>query len=150
MIRTLSVPLKIDSLIQIAQWVESCLEQWLLPASKNFAIQLCCEEAFSNIIKYGVAQPRADAFDSAVANFSLKYQQHQLQLTIEDHCEPFNPLEAAQPVVPSSLEEAKIGGLGIDLMKKFAQKIRYERKDYKNRMLFIFDLPASTNAPLLG
>jgi len=54
MIMTLSVPLKIDSLIQIAQWVESCLEQWLLPASKNFAIQLCCEEAFSNIVKYGV------------------------------------------------------------------------------------------------
>ena len=143
---TLSVPLKIDSLIQIAQWAESSLEQWLLPASKNFAVQLCCEEAFSNIVKYGVSQHSDDEFASAVANFSLDYQQHQLQLIIEDPCEPFNPLEAAQPVVPSTLAEAKIGGLGIDLMKKFAQKIRYERKDYKNRLLFIFDLSGSTQA----
>jgi anti-sigma regulatory factor (Ser/Thr protein kinase) len=144
MIMTLSVPLKIDSLIQIAQWVETSLEQWLLPVSKNFAVQLCCEEAFSNIVKYGVHESGAGEPESAVANFSLEYQQHQLQLIIEDPCEPFNPLEAAQPVVPSNLAEAKIGGLGIDLMKKFAQKIRYERKDYKNRMSFIFDLSGST------
>jgi len=73
-----------------------------------------------------------------------------LQLIIEDPCEPFNPLEAAQPVVPSNLAEAKIGGLGIDLMKKFAQRIRYERKDYKNRMSFIFDLSGSTQTPRLS
>jgi anti-sigma regulatory factor (Ser/Thr protein kinase) len=150
MIMTLSVPLKIDSLVQIAQWVESCFEQWLLPVSKNFAVQLCCEEAFSNIVKYGVSEPRAEGFVSAAANFSLEYQQHQLQLIIEDPCEPFNPLEAAQPVVPTTLAEAKIGGLGIDLMKKFAQKIHYERKDFKNRLFFIFDLPSSNHAPELG
>ena len=52
-------------------------------------------------------------------------------------------------MVPNNLSEAKIGGLGIDLMKKFAQKIMYERKDYKNRMLFIFDLPSVKVTPLV-
>jgi len=144
---TLSVPLKIDSLIQVAQWAENCLEQWLLPPSKNFAVQLCCEEAFSNIVKYGVAEQSTDEFESAVANFSLEYQQHRLQLIIEDPCKPFNPLETAPPVVPSNLAEAQIGGLGIDLMRKFAQKICYERKDYKNRISFVFDLSGSPQAP---
>lgn len=146
----LSVPLKIDSLIQIAQWAETCLEQWLLPASKNFAVQLCCEEAFSNIVKYGVHESGAGERESAVANFSLEYHQHQLQLIIEDPCEAFNPLEAAQPVVPNNLAEAKVGGLGIDLMKKFAQKIRYERKDFKNRISFIFDLSGPSQTPRLS
>mgnify|MGYP000095952660 CR=1 FL=1 len=146
---TLSVPLKMESLMQISQWVENCLDQWLLPSAKNFAVQLCCEEAFSNVVKYGVTDSTTCESEPGLATFTLDCRRDQLQLVIEDSCKAFNPLETASPVVPNNLSEAKIGGLGIDLMKKFAQKIMYERKDYKNRMLFIFDLPSVKVTPLV-
>ena len=141
---TLSAPLKLDSLVQIGQWVDACSEQWSLPPAKNFALQLCCEEAFSNAVKHGVQGDSAHASTAGFAMFSLEHQGNQLQLTVEDSCEAFNPLEAAQPLVPSSLADAQIGGLGIDLMKKFAQKILYERKNYTNRLSFFFELPVLT------
>ena len=139
MTMTLSVPLTSNSLILIAQWVETCLEQWLVPASKNFAVNLCCEEAFSNIVKYGVLEAASNEAELQ-ALISLEHQDVQLQLIIEDSCAAFNPLEAAQPAVPSDIAQVPIGGLGIVLMKKFAQKIFYERKDNKNRLFFVFGL----------
>jgi len=146
---TLSAPLKLDSLVQIGQWVDTCSEQWSIPAAKNFALQLCCEEAFSNVVKHGVQGDSAQESTAGFATFSLEHLGNQLHLTVEDSCEPFNPLDAAQPLVPSSLAEAKIGGLGIDLMKKFAQKILYERKNYRNRLSFFFELPSLTQVPLV-
>ena len=137
---TLSVPVKIESLIKIAQWVDACSESLSISASKVFAVQLCCEEAFSNIVKYGVSTVAGSAEESACALFSLDHKEDQLDLLIEAPGVAFNPLDAERPAAPKNISEAKVGGLGIELMKKFSQKISYERKNSKNNLLFVFDL----------
>ena len=45
---------------------------------------------------------------------------------------PFNPLESKDPDTSLSAEERQIGGLGIFLVKKTMDEMRYERRGEEN------------------
>ena len=139
MIMTLSVSGKVESLAEVGQWVDDFTSKSSLTASNNFALQLCCEEVVSNIVKYGsLPQEMADHQTSTI-ELSLKAEGHIVELKVEDSGIAFNPLESTEPGHPSNLNEAKVGGLGISLIKKFSKNIKYERKNFKNCLFLFFD-----------
>ena len=51
-----------------------------------------------------------------------------------DEGRPFNPLEHEDPDVSLSARERSIGGLGIYLVKKSMDDVRYEYKDKRNML----------------
>jgi sigma-B regulation protein RsbU (phosphoserine phosphatase) len=53
-------------------------------------------------------------------------------LTFVDGGKPYNPLENDDPDVSLPAEERQIGGLGIFLVKKTMDDVRYERKGDQN------------------
>jgi serine/threonine-protein kinase RsbW len=53
---------------------------------------------------------------------------------IEDDGVPFNPLEKVDPDFPENVESAKIGGLGILIIRKLMDNVSYERKPGKNKL----------------
>ena len=55
-----------------------------------------------------------------------------LCLCIEDDGKPFNPVEFEAPDMSCSIEECKIGGLGIHIIRKLMDDICYERCEDKN------------------
>jgi len=57
---------------------------------------------------------------------------------IKDDGFPFNPL-SHQADKPESLENAKVGGLGILLIKKFTSDLKYNREDGKNCLTMVLD-----------
>jgi serine/threonine-protein kinase RsbW len=57
-----------------------------------------------------------------------------LTLSIEDEGVPFNPLEKKDPEVPADLIDVRIGGLGIHIVRKLMDDIRYKRKQGKNKL----------------
>ena len=57
-----------------------------------------------------------------------------LTLTIEDEGIPFNPLEMKEPEVPADLIDVRIGGLGIHIVRKLMDDIRYNRKQGRNKL----------------
>ena len=141
---TLSVIGKVESLTKIAEWVDDFSSQSSLTASNNFALQLCCEEVVSNIVKYGsIAEDTASQQNSTI-ELSLKAEGKIVELTVEDSCIAFNPLESDIPDSPSNIIEAKVGGLGISLTKKFSKNIKYERKNFKNYLFLFFDFTPKT------
>ena len=50
---------------------------------------------------------------------------------------PYNPLEKDDPDTTLSAEDRKIGGLGIFLVKKSMDDMRYEFKDGKNILTLV-------------
>ena len=60
---------------------------------------------------------------------------------IEDNGRQFDPTRAPPPAPAASLEEAKVGDLGIHLMRSFASGMDYERCDGRNRLTFRFFEP---------
>jgi serine/threonine-protein kinase RsbW len=65
---------------------------------------------------------------------------------IEDNGRQFDPTRAPPPVVATSLEKAKVGDLGIHLMRSFASGMDYERREGRNRLTLRF-IDSTSPAP---
>ena len=92
-----------------------------------FEINLALDELFTNIISYGFKDD-----DEHVIKVTLTPDKDELCLCIEDDGMPFNPIDFETPDVSCSVEECKIGGLGIHIMKKLMDDVCYERCGDKN------------------
>ena len=82
---------------------------------------------FTNIISYGFKDD-----EEHVIKVTLTPDKDELFLCIEDDGMPFNPIDFETPDVSCSVEECKIGGLGIHIMKKLMDDVCYERCGEKN------------------
>jgi anti-sigma regulatory factor (Ser/Thr protein kinase) len=92
-----------------------------------FEINLALDELFTNIISYGFSDD-----DEHVIKVTVTPQNETLCLCIEDDGVPFNPVEAQEPDLECSVEDCKIGGLGIHLIRNLMDEICYERCGEKN------------------
>ncbi len=90
---------------------------------------VCYDEIFSNCAKYAYANKKGKI------KVNLDISEEQIALTISDSGEPFNPLEKNDADVSSSLENRKIGGLGIHMVKKFMDQYHYYYQDNKNVLI---------------
>ena len=87
-----------------------------------FEINLALDELFTNIISYGF--PDDDEHEIKV---TIIPQNNMLCLHIEDDGVPFNPVEVKEPDLKCTIEDCKIGGLGIHLIKNLMDEVCYER-----------------------
>ena len=117
---------------RLAGWIERWAEQGV-PPDTRFALQLCLEEAVANIIMHG----RAEEERSEIA-IELEQEGDTLRAQVEDSCQKFDPTGFPPRTPAASLEEAKVGDLGIHLMRSFACGMRYERRGQRNRSTFWF------------
>jgi len=122
----------VAELQRLAGWLERLAHQGM-SSDVSFAVQLCLEEAVANIIMYGAA--RGDRLEIAV---ELERNGGTLVARIEDNGRQFDPTRAPPPAVAASLEQAKVGDLGIHLMRSFASGMDYERRDGRNRLTLRF------------
>ncbi len=137
----LAVRGNLHDLAQIGAWVDDFAQRWSLPASTVFAMQLCCEEVFSNIVRHGIEPGACAASSEDGVKLYLDHGGQAVILRIDDQAEAFDPLAVDSPSHPQSVADASVGGLGIHLVRKFAQDVRYERRDQTNRLTMRFDLP---------
>lgn len=103
-----------------------------IPLGKNIIndVLLAVEEAIINIISYAFK----DEFEHNIS-ITINRKANSISASIEDDGIEFNPLLIAEPVdLDSSIEDRKIGGLGIFLIKKLMTEVAYERFDNKNKL----------------
>jgi serine/threonine-protein kinase RsbW len=130
--RRLLLHRNLAELQRLAVWIEG----WAmrdLSASLSFAVQVCLEEAVANIMMYSAAK---DAPLEIIVE--VEREDQTLVARIEDNGRAFDPTQAPRPPVPASLAEAKVGNLGIHLMRSFASGMHYERCDSRNRLTMRF------------
>src|SRR5262249_48580397 len=117
---------------RLAGWIEG-FAQHGISSDVSFAVQLCLEEAVANIIMYGAT--RDERLEIAV---EVERNGATLIARIEDNGRQFDPTRVPPPVVATSLEQAKVGDLGIHLMRSFASGMDYERREGRNRLTLRF------------
>ena len=122
----------LSGLGRLAGWIKTGA-QHELSDDTSFAVQLCLEEAVANIIMHGGAKD--DRVEIAI---ELERDGGTLVARIEDSGREFDPTQFPPPSVAKSLEEAKVGDLGIHLMRSFASDMHYERRDGRNRLTLRF------------
>jgi serine/threonine-protein kinase RsbW len=98
-----------------------------LPAPVTFAGKLAVDEILTNVISYGY-----DDADEHQIVVRLDVTGGMLTVVVEDDGRPFNPLEAAPADVEAPLEDRRLGGLGIHLVRKVMDELAYRREPGKN------------------
>ena len=93
-------------------------------------INLALEELFTNIISYGFS----DNAEHRI-KFTISHDDKTVTMRIEDDGESFNPIEETSPDIKCPLEERKIGGLGIHLIKNVMDDVTYQRQKDKNLLI---------------
>ena len=86
-----------------------------------YSVQLATDEAASNIIEHayeGVPNGRIE--------LTCEFKDDRLTITLLDRGKSFDPSKVAEPDVKADLSERKIGGLGIYLMHKLMDEVRYK------------------------
>jgi serine/threonine-protein kinase RsbW len=124
---------EVAELDRLAAWVESFAQHSALSAHISFAIALCLEEAVANVIRYAGGEG-----DSLEITVEIERDAGTSTVRIEDNGRQFNPTQVASPPVAASLDEAKIGNVGVHLMRSFASGMSYQRRNGRNRLTLRF------------
>src|SRR5512145_388412 len=95
-----------------------------------YNIQLAADEAASNIIEHAY-----EGVSDGLLELSCGVKGNTITIILVDHGESFDPSEVPMPDLKADLSERKIGGLGIFLMRKLMDEVRYEVKPNKNNVL---------------
>ncbi|WP_268235802.1 ATP-binding protein [Marinobacterium zhoushanense] len=123
---------------RMSRWLGEVLRHYQVPQEMLFKFDLCANEAVTNIIFYAYPEE-----DGRQIHLALGVGPDEVTLLIEDDGIPFNPVNAKPHKKPQSLDDAKIGGLGIDLIKHYMDRYEYERSDNKNRLKLTSVIPSS-------
>lgn len=102
-----------------------------------FKIDLALEEVFSNIVRHGYGDGRPH--EIAVRIERLRGR---VRIQVDDDGRPFDPLRAPEADVAAPLDERRPGGLGIHLVRRLLDQIRYQRRPDGNRLILVKRLGA--------
>jgi OFA family oxalate/formate antiporter-like MFS transporter len=111
--------------------------------SKVSGLQLAVEEATTNICSHAYLE------EIAINCFSYAYhttETYEIRLTdspdsfsveLVDRGIPFDPLSVAPPDITAPIQDRQTDGLGILLMRKMVDHIRYMREDNRNHLTLV-------------
>jgi anti-sigma regulatory factor (Ser/Thr protein kinase) len=110
-----------------AEIIEYLMSSPDMPTDEDlrFKLRLSIEETVENVVQYAYK----DSIGWMEVETNLDEKGFLLTVTLKDAGKPFNPLEMPDPDISSSVEERKIGGLGIFLCKQFMDEVEYRYED---------------------
>ena len=133
--RSIVIRNDVSELARVGAWVKDWAHSHGLPATTAERIDTCSVEAVTNIVTHAYADHAAHQI-----RLSLERDAHVVSLEIEDDGTPFDPREIARPERPASLADAKIGGLGVHIVRSLSDELLHQRCGELNRLRLVFRL----------
>lgn len=143
----LTVPGRFDQIRSITGFVTDGAAQAGLDEDAQFHLELCCDEASTNIIEHAYG-------GEDLGPITVRYEivDNAFRVSLSDHGRPFNPKEVPEPASlnPNSdspglgayLDNLQIGGLGIHFMRKLMDEVHYTfDKEEGNYLTLVKYLP---------
>ena len=118
----------VSSIDAVTDFVNEQLEIAQCPMKAQIQLDVAIDEIFSNIAHYAYENSVGDA----AVGVEITDNPDTVVITFEDSGIPYNPLAKPDPDVTLSAEEREIGGLGIFMVKKSMDDLKYEYRDGKN------------------
>jgi len=122
-----------ESLGSVTHFVRDGAREAKLPVSRLNELDLLVEEIFMNIARH--SYPKGTPGPVSVS-YSVT-EPGELAVEFSDQGVEFNPLKADPPDLALNLEERAVGGLGVFLLKEFADSLSYRREQGWNRLTVV-------------
>ena len=125
--RSITLTNDVQEVPRLNVFVDEVCEDMGCDMETTMRMNLAIEEAVVNVIDYAYPSGTVGSIDIKVTI----YDNH-MEFVISDSGTPFDPTKKEDVDISLPVEERRIGGLGIHLVRQLMDKINYERKDGRN------------------
>ena len=124
----LEIVAKTDNLPQVIGFIDERLEESDCDMKIQLQMDIAVEEIFVNIASY--------AYEGKEGPSEIIYELNDgvAEITFIDSGIPYDPLAKEDPDITLSADQRQIGGLGIFMVKKSMDDMKYEYRDGKNKL----------------
>ena len=122
----------LENFEEVRGFVERLLQEAGCPGKESRQVLIALEELVVNVCSYAYPDAAPDAPGPLRIHFTHRSDPSAVVIEIGDDGVPFNPLAREDPELPESIEEAKIGGLGLFMTKNMMDEIEYVREGITN------------------
>ncbi len=125
--KELTIKAVVDNLDLVLGFVDEILEENDCPMKVQMQIDIAVEEIYVNIANYAYAPMTGET------TIQMEVNDNQIAvITFYDTGIPYDPLKKPDPDISLPVEEREIGGLGIFMVKKSMDDMRYEYRNGQN------------------
>ena len=130
----ISVYLKndISELTKLGVAITHFCQSTLLEGDVRYHLNLVCEEIFVNNLLHGKMSVEQEGL-----TIEMSLKEKELLLVLSDAGKEFDPLAVVDPNISGELIDREMGGVGIYLIRKWADEIGYQRTGDKNVLTII-------------
>ncbi|MCQ2424087.1 MAG: SpoIIE family protein phosphatase [Clostridia bacterium] len=124
---------KIADIPEVTSFVEGELEKLGCPMKMVTQMSIAIDEIYSNIVKYAYPTKPGPVTVKVIA----KDDPRCVCLRFSDEGIPYNPLTKEDPDITLSADERSIGGLGIFMVKKTMDEMKYKYENDENILTLV-------------
>lgn len=128
----MTLPAKTELLGAVTRFVREGVREAGLAEARMDEIDLIVEEIFMNIVRHSYLEDETGIVSVA---YTVRGS-GELAVEFGDQGVEFNPLSIRPPDLELELDQRRGGGLGVFLMKEFADSLSYRREEGWNRLTF--------------
>jgi serine/threonine-protein kinase RsbW len=125
----LTIKSNLNEIPRVSAAIEELMTVHAFGAEEILDTQLAVEEAITNIILHGYSTGKGEI------GITCRAAPHSIEVRIEDSAAPFNPLSLSDPDLSGDVEDRKIGGLGVFLIRQVMDEVSYRRENGKNILI---------------
>jgi len=120
---------------EAVSWAVAQADDAGLPEARGLDVKLAVEEALLNVCIH--------AYGTGGGDLTLRTERtgEGFVVEIEDSGSPFDPLSVAAPDTSAPLESREVGGLGILLVRRVTDLVRWRREAGRNVLTLVFASP---------
>jgi len=118
-----------------SEWLDTACRQRDVPQALVERLVLCLNEVLANVITHG-GRTALSAPIKLRLEVSLDQDYSKASVTVSDAGMAFNPLAVPKRILPKTLDEALMGGLGLVMIRRCSDWLHYRHEDGHNHLTF--------------
>ena len=126
--KELTVEAIVEQIETVTEFANAELEKLDCPMKARIQLDIAIDEIVSNIAYYAYGEKTG----TVTVRIEALQEENGVQLMFLDSGVPYDPLTRQDPDISAEIEERKEGGLGIFLVRKTMDDMKYEYKDGQN------------------
>ncbi|RHV49371.1 ATP-binding protein [Lachnospiraceae bacterium OM04-12BH] len=126
--KELTVEAIVEQIETVTEFVNAELEKLDCPMKARIQLDIAIDEIVSNIAYYAYGEKTG----TVTVRIEALQEENGVQLMFLDSGVPYDPLTRQDPDISAEIEEREEGGLGIFLVRKTMDDMKYEYKDGQN------------------
>jgi anti-sigma regulatory factor (Ser/Thr protein kinase) len=132
-VATLELGNDVQELARVVELLESFAAQHGVPPELVMELNVVLDEMLTNTMFHGLDEGQDPA--SLRIDLAFAVRDGSFEIRIEDNGRAFDPLQAPEVDLDADLDERRVGGLGIHLVRNLMDHLEYARAGGRNRLV---------------